>query len=97
EKSAATVCFILALQDINPMPFYMFDEIDAHLDAWNSQRLADLLKERSKGSQFIVISLKDSTVAKADRVYGVYIEGGCSKVVPMPRGRVAALWRSLSG
>ncbi|MEM3676813.1 MAG: chromosome segregation SMC family protein [Candidatus Bathyarchaeia archaeon] len=90
EKSVATVCFILALQDINPMPFYMFDEIDAHLDAWNSQRLAELLKERSKGSQFIVISLKDSTVAKADRVYGVYIEKGYSKVVPMPRGEVAA-------
>ncbi|MEM2122852.1 MAG: chromosome segregation SMC family protein [Candidatus Bathyarchaeia archaeon] len=90
EKSVATVCFILALQDINPMPFYMFDEIDAHLDAWNSQRLAELLKERSKGSQFIVISLKDSTVAKADSVYGVYIEKGYSRIVPLPRGKVAA-------
>lgn len=90
EKSVATVCFILALQEINPMPFYMFDEIDAHLDAWNSQRLAELLKERSKGSQFIVISLKDSTVAQADRVYGVYIEKGYSRIVPLPRGEVAA-------
>lgn len=90
EKSVATVCFILALQDINPMPFYMFDEIDAHLDPWNSQRLAELLKERSKGSQFIVISLKDATVAKADKVYGVYIEKGYSKIVPLPKGKVTA-------
>ncbi|KON27871.1 hypothetical protein AC481_03690, partial [miscellaneous Crenarchaeota group archaeon SMTZ-80] len=27
EKSVATVCFILSLQTINPMPFYIFDEI----------------------------------------------------------------------
>ncbi len=90
EKSLSTVCFTLALQEINPMPFYMFDEIDAHLDVWNSQRLADLMKERSKGSQFIIISLKDSTVAKADRVYGVYIESGFSMIVALPRGELAA-------
>lgn len=28
EKSVGTVCFILALQAIHPMPFYMMDEID---------------------------------------------------------------------
>lgn len=84
EKSVATVCFIIALQAIQPMPFYMFDEIDAHLDPLNAQRLADLLKERSKGCQFIIISLKDTTISRGDRVYGVYIEKGASKVVSLP-------------
>jgi len=84
EKSVATVCFILALQEIHPMPFYIFDEIDAHLDAVNSQRLADLLKEKSKNSQFIVISLKDTTIARADKVYGVYIQDGISQIVALP-------------
>ncbi|MFC1506816.1 hypothetical protein ACFLQ6_07075, partial [Thermoproteota archaeon] len=88
EKSVSTVCFLLALQGIHPMPFYVFDEIDAHLDMINSQRLADLLKERSKDSQFIVISLKDTTISKADGVFGIFIQGGFSQVISLPKPEV---------
>ncbi|HID17795.1 TPA: chromosome segregation protein SMC [Candidatus Bathyarchaeota archaeon] len=84
EKSVATICFILALQTIRPMPFYLFDEIDAHLDALNSSRLAELLRERSAGAQFIVISLKDVTISKAHRVYGIFVQGGSSRIVALP-------------
>jgi len=84
EKSVATVCFLLALQDIRQLPFYIFDEIDAHLDDLNSQRLADLLKTRSKNSQFMVISLRDTTVSRANRVYGVFVQDGASQVVTIP-------------
>jgi chromosome segregation protein len=84
EKSVGTVCFILALQSIHPMPFYMMDEIDAHLDVLNSQHLAELLKGKSQGSQFIVVSLKDVTITRADAVYGVFIQDGVSQVVSLP-------------
>lgn len=84
EKSVGTVCFILALQSIHPMPFYMMDEIDAHLDVLNSQHLAELLKGKSQGSQFIVVSLKDVTITRADAVYGVFIQEGVSQVVSLP-------------
>ena len=90
EKSVSTVCFLLALQAIHPMPFYMFDEIDAHLDVVNSQRLAELLRDRSKGSQFLVVSLKDTAISRANRVYGVFIQEGVSQVVEMPMAQVAA-------
>jgi chromosome segregation protein len=90
EKSVSTVCFLLALQAIHPMPFYMFDEIDAHLDVVNSQRLAELLRDRSKGSQFLVVSLKDTAISRANRVYGVFIQDGVSQVVEMPMAQVAA-------
>jgi chromosome segregation protein len=85
EKSVATVCFLLALQGIHPMPFYVFDEIDAHLDMVNSQRLADLLKERSTNSQFIVVSLKDTTISRAGGVYGIFIQDGFSQIVSLPK------------
>ncbi len=88
EKSVSTVCFLLALQEIHPMPFYVFDEIDAHLDMINSQRLANLLKERSKNSQFIVVSLKDTTISKADGVFGIFIQGGFSQVISLPKPEV---------
>ena len=84
EKSVATVCYLLALQQIHPMPFYVMDEIDAHLDVVNTKRLATLVRSRSKGSQFIVISLKDTTISRAERVYGVYSENGMSQVVSLP-------------
>ena len=90
EKSVSTVCFLLALQAIHPMPFYMFDEIDAHLDVVNSQRLAELLRDRSKGSQFLVVSLKDTAISRANRVYGVFIQDGVSQVVEMPMAQVTA-------
>ena len=35
EKTLAAVVFVLALQRLKPSPFYLFDEIDAHLDAPN--------------------------------------------------------------
>jgi chromosome segregation protein len=90
EKSVSAVCFLLALQAIHPMPFYMFDEIDAHLDVVNSQRLAELLRDRSKGSQFLVVSLKDTAISRGNRVYGVFIQEGVSQVVEMPMAEVAA-------
>ncbi|HXZ91206.1 MAG TPA: AAA family ATPase, partial [Candidatus Dormibacteraeota bacterium] len=94
EKSVATVCFILALQAIHPMPFYIMDEIDAHLDVVNSQKLAELLKTKSKGSQFIVVSLKDVTIARANAVYGVFIQEGVSQVVSLPMQEVKMVGRN---
>jgi chromosome segregation protein len=94
EKSVGTVCFILALQAIHPMPFYMMDEIDAHLDVVNSQKLAELLKSKSKGSQFIIVSLKDVTIARADTVYGVFIQDGVSQVVSLPMQGIRAVGRA---
>ncbi|MBA4438316.1 MAG: chromosome segregation protein SMC, partial [Nitrosopumilaceae archaeon] len=62
EKTLAAIVFVLALQKLKPSPFYLFDEVDAHLDAPNSERLSNILEERAKESQFIMVSLKDSVV-----------------------------------
>jgi chromosome segregation protein len=88
EKSVSTVCYLLALQQIHPMPFYIMDEIDAHLDVVNTKRLANLLKSRSIHSQFVVISLKDTTISQADKVYGVFIDKGESRVISLPSRNV---------
>jgi chromosome segregation protein len=84
EKSVSTVCYLLALQQIHPMPFYILDEIDAHLDVLNAKRLASLVRSKSSESQFIVISLKDTTISRADRVFGVFIDKGQSQVITLP-------------
>jgi len=81
EKTLAAIVFVLALQRLEPSPFYLFDEVDAHLDAPNSERLSKILEERAKESQFIMVSLKDSVVQKARLIYGVFPKNGVSNVV----------------
>ncbi|HEX4921601.1 MAG TPA: hypothetical protein VFV92_12785, partial [Candidatus Bathyarchaeia archaeon] len=53
-------------------------------DVLNTKRLARLVSSKSNESQFIVISLKDTTISRADRVFGVFIDGGQSKVISLP-------------
>ncbi|RLG03486.1 MAG: hypothetical protein DRN54_02780, partial [Thaumarchaeota archaeon] len=81
EKSVAAVAFLLALQGLTPAEFYVFDEVDAHMDLQYSRGLAELFKEMARRTQIIVISLKDVVVEKADQVVGVYNVGGASKLV----------------
>jgi chromosome segregation protein len=81
EKTATAVSFLLAIQSFNPSPFYLMDEIDAHLDPVNSEKLSLLLAERASPSQIIVISLKDNLVARSTMTYGVYMRQGVSNVV----------------
>ena len=81
EKTIAAAIFLLALQSLKPSPFYLMDEIDAHLDAENNDRLSRVLLSRSKDNQIIVVTLKDTTVAKADIIYGVYSKEGMSRIV----------------
>jgi len=81
EKTITATVFLLALQSLKPSPFYLMDEVDAHLDAQNTERLSKILTERSKNSQIIMVTLKDSTVARATLIYGIYPRQGVSQVV----------------
>ncbi len=81
EKSIAAVSLLLAFQGLTPAEFLILDEIDAHMDANYSKKLAELLKEFSNRSQVIAVSLKDIVAEKADQLIGVYNQGGESRVV----------------
>jgi chromosome segregation protein len=72
----------LALQSLKPSPFYLLDEVDAHLDSQNTDRLSKVLLSRSMDSnQIIMVTLKDSTVSKASLIYGVYPKQGVSQII----------------
>jgi chromosome segregation protein len=86
EKTITTLAFILAMQSAYKSPFYLFDEVDAHLDQLNLERLTKILKERSKEAQIILITLKDLTLSKADKIFGVYQRGGSANIVEYSPG-----------
>jgi chromosome segregation protein len=81
ERSVAAVAFIFALQEFTPAAFYIFDEVDAHLDAFHVGKLGELLREEAAKTQFIAITLKPEIVNKAEKIYGVYERNGISHVV----------------
>ena len=81
QRAVTGVSMILAMQAVQQHPFYLFDEIDAALDAVNSNSLARFLKEKSTEAQIIAITLRDVFVAESDVTYGVYSTGGISRVV----------------
>jgi len=81
EKAITALAFLFAVQKYKPAPFYVLDEVDAALDKVNTKRLVEMIKKLSKGEQFILITHNDYTIKEADRIYGVSIEGGESKIL----------------
>ncbi|MCW4018084.1 MAG: chromosome segregation protein SMC [Candidatus Bathyarchaeota archaeon] len=81
ERSVSAVAFIFALKEFSPAAFYVFDEVDAHLDAFHTTKLAELFLDESDKTQFIVVTLKPEMVNKAQKVYGVYERNGVSAVL----------------
>lgn len=84
EKTMAALAFIFAIQEFQPMAFYLLDEVDAALDKRNSELLSELVSKYSESAQYIMISHNDNVITEADYVYGVSMhETGISKVVSL--------------
>jgi chromosome segregation protein len=81
ERSVSAVAFIFSLKEFSPASFYVFDEVDAHLDAFHTTKLGELFLDESNKTQFIVVTLKPEMVNKAQKVYGVYERNGVSAVI----------------
>lgn len=82
EKALTAVALIFAIFLIKPTPFCLLDEVDAPLDEGNVGRYNEMVREMSKGSQFILITHNKRTMEVADTLYGVTMEEpGVSKLV----------------
>jgi chromosome segregation protein len=90
EKTLTGLALIFAIQMYSPASFYIFDEIDAALDNVNAHNVALLISEMSKNSQFVVVSLRDTTVRKADLLVGIANQDGISRIVSVDLEEVAA-------
>ena len=82
EKSLLSIAVLFALISVSPPPFLVLDEVDAALDERNTSRFAELIKDFSKQSQFIIVTHNRATMEAADVLYGVTMEeSGVSKVL----------------
>jgi chromosome segregation protein len=84
EKTMTALSFIFAVQEYEPAPFYIMDEVDAALDKRNSEKLANLIQSYAERAQYIIISHNDQVIAEADNLYGVSMnEHGETKVTSL--------------
>ena len=81
EKTLSSLSLIFALHHYKPSPLYVMDEIDAALDFRNVSVIADYIKERTKDSQFIIISLRNQMFENANELIGIYKTFDITKVV----------------
>jgi chromosome segregation protein len=82
EKSIASLAFIFALQQYDPSPFYVLDEIDMFLDGVNAETVSRMIKKKAEHSQFINISLRKIVLKEANHVYGVTMhDSGISEMI----------------
>jgi chromosome segregation protein len=84
ERALASVALVFALLQVNPTPFCVLDEVDAALDESNVGRFADIIREWSSRTQFIVVTHNRNTMEIADSLFGISMDThGVSRVVSL--------------
>ncbi len=82
EKSIASLAFIFAIQQYDPSPFYVLDEVDMFLDGVNAETVSRMIKMNAQYSQFINVSLRKIVLKEANHIYGVTMhENGISEMI----------------
>jgi structural maintenance of chromosome 2 len=85
---------IMALLQFKPAPMYILDEIDAALDLSHTQHIGQLFRTRFKGSQFIVVSLKEGLFTNANVLFRARFRDNTSIVERTAQRSGSALYAS---
>ncbi|KAL8920606.1 MAG: hypothetical protein Q9172_004433 [Xanthocarpia lactea] len=98
QKSLCALALVFAIQQCDPAPFYLFDEIDANLDAQYRTAVANHLRDISSsssqggeeaegegGAQFICTTFRPEMLHVAQKCYGVRYQKKSSNVVVVSR------------
>ncbi|KAG9296995.1 hypothetical protein G9A89_008581 [Geosiphon pyriformis] len=80
QKSLVALTLIFAIQQCDPAPFYLFDEIDAALDAQYRTAVASMIHELCENGQFITTTFRPEMLANANKFYGVTFSNKVSRV-----------------
>jgi structural maintenance of chromosome 2 len=84
----------MALLQFKPAPMYILDEIDAALDLSHTQHIGQLFRTRFKGSQFIVVSLKEGLFTNANVLFRARFRDNTSIVERTAQRSGSALYAS---
>ncbi|KAL3424950.1 RecF/RecN/SMC N terminal domain-containing protein [Phlyctema vagabunda] len=97
QKSLCALALVFAIQQCDPAPFYLFDEIDANLDAQYRTAVAQMLEtiseqqssqnagENAMSGQFICTTFRPEMLLVADKCYGVTFHNKTSGIDAVSR------------
>lgn len=94
QRSLIALSLIMALLQFKPAPMYILDEIDAALDLSHTQHIGQLFRTRFKGSQFIVVSLKEGLFTNANVLFRTRFNDGISIVERTANRSTSALYNN---
>ncbi|KAI0704404.1 condensin complex subunit SMC2 [Cerioporus squamosus] len=97
QRSLIALSLIMSLLQFKPAPMYILDEIDAALDLSHTQHIGQLFRTRFKGSQFIVVSLKEGLFTNANVLFRTRFRDGTSIVERTANRSASALYQSAAG
>ncbi|KAE8556960.1 hypothetical protein EYB25_001666 [Talaromyces marneffei] len=82
QKSLCALALVFAIQACDPAPFYLFDEIDANLDAQYRTAVAQMLQSISDSTngQFICTTFRPEMLHVAEKCYGVSFRNKASTI-----------------
>jgi structural maintenance of chromosome 3 (chondroitin sulfate proteoglycan 6) len=80
QKSLLALALIFSIQRCDPAPFYLFDEIDANLDAAHRNAVANLIHKLAENAQFIATTFRPELLQYADKYYCVQFANKVSHV-----------------
>ena len=82
EKTLTAISLLFAILNVRPIPFCVFDEVEAALDEVNVDNFGKYLETYKKKTQFLLITHKKKTMEYANILYGITMqESGVSKLV----------------
>ena len=89
QKSVIACALIFAIQRCDPAPFYIFDEIDANLDAPHRAAIASMIARLSSpsappstttGAQFLVTTFRPELAMYADTFFSISLLSRVSRI-----------------
>jgi len=80
QRSLLALSLILAMLLFKPAPVYILDEVDAALDLSHTQNIGRMLRTHFRGSQFLVVSLKQGMFSNANVIFRTKFVDGVSTV-----------------
>jgi chromosome segregation protein len=84
EKTLTALSLLFSSFLIKPTPLCILDEADSALDEMNTEKFANMVRDFSRDTQFIVVTHNRNTMSITDYIYGITMEeAGVSKVISM--------------
>ncbi|KII67235.1 Structural maintenance of chromosomes protein 3 [Thelohanellus kitauei] len=80
EKTLVTLALIFAFQRCDPVPIYLFDEVDQALDANHRQTFSKMLHELSANGQFIVTTFRPEILTYSPKCFIVTFKNRVSAI-----------------